>query len=281
MFSWMSTFGGFAIAAIYLFISVGALRGLRDRGKAWALYLACLVGGVVTAAAIYGAIYKVTAPTVWAPYAAIAILVVGLIAAWFMPQAPSGVAGLLWPNGSRAGAAKKYRHGVTCVHPARSTREGRMAANSEIAIEGSLHASGGAGVVRMKTQFDTDIDDLWSALTERERLARWYGNFDGDFQIGGTFAAFIPSSGWDGHGRVEECDAPRHLYVTMWENVGDEQGLMVDLVDDAGHTNLMLEKRGIAQTFVGRTEPAGRRTWRTSRNILRVGRERTCPSGGT
>jgi hypothetical protein len=32
----------------------------------------------------------------------------------------------------------------------------------------------------------------------------------------------------------------------MWENVGDEQGLMVDLVDDAGHTNLMLEKRGIA-----------------------------------
>jgi amino acid transporter len=92
MFSWMSTFGGFAIAAIYLFISIGALRGLRDRGKAWALYLACLVGGVVTAAAIYGAIYKVTAPTVWAPYAAIAILVVGLIAAWFMPTAPSGTA---------------------------------------------------------------------------------------------------------------------------------------------------------------------------------------------
>ena len=121
-----------------------------------------------------------------------------------------------------------------------------MAANSEIAIEGSLHASGGAGVVRMKTRFDTDIDDLWSALTDRERLARWYGNFDGDFQVGGTFAAFIPSSGWDGHGRVEECDAPRHLYVTMWESVGDEQGLMVDLVDDAGHTNLTLEKRGIA-----------------------------------
>ena len=46
----------------------------------------------MTAAAIYGAIYKVTAPTVWAPYAAIAILVVGLIAAWFMPEAPSGVA---------------------------------------------------------------------------------------------------------------------------------------------------------------------------------------------
>ena len=74
MFSWMSTFGGFAIAAIYLFIAVGALRGLRRKEKAWQLYLACLVGGVVTAAAIYGAIYKVTAPTVWAPYSAVVLL---------------------------------------------------------------------------------------------------------------------------------------------------------------------------------------------------------------
>ena len=34
MFSWLSTFGGFAIAVIYLLISVGALRGLRDVGQA-------------------------------------------------------------------------------------------------------------------------------------------------------------------------------------------------------------------------------------------------------
>ena len=92
MFSWMSTFGGFAIAVIYLFIAVGALRGLRGKGKTWQLYLACLVGGLVTASAIYGAIYKVTAPTVWAPYAGLALLVVGLIAAGLMPTAPKGIA---------------------------------------------------------------------------------------------------------------------------------------------------------------------------------------------
>ncbi len=90
MFSWMSTFGGFAIAVIYLMIAIGALRGLRDRSKVWALYLACLVGGVVTAAAIYGSVYKVTAPTVWAPWAAIALLVVGLVAAFFVGGVPSG-----------------------------------------------------------------------------------------------------------------------------------------------------------------------------------------------
>lgn len=92
MFSWMPTFGGFAIAVIYLFIAVGALRGLRDSGKSWQLYLASLVGGLVTIAAIYGAIYKVTAPTVWAPYAGVAILIVGLIAAGLMPTAPKGTA---------------------------------------------------------------------------------------------------------------------------------------------------------------------------------------------
>jgi len=90
MFSWMSTFGGFAIAVIYLFIAVGALRGLRQRGKSSQLYLACLVGGLVTIAAIYGAIDKVTAPTVWAPYAGIALLLFGLIVSMLMPAAPRG-----------------------------------------------------------------------------------------------------------------------------------------------------------------------------------------------
>jgi amino acid transporter len=92
MFSWMSTFGGFAIAVIYLFIAVGALRGLRSSGKRWQLYLASLVGGVVTIAAIYGALYKVAAPTVWAPYAAIAVLALGLIVACVLPFEPKGTA---------------------------------------------------------------------------------------------------------------------------------------------------------------------------------------------
>ncbi|MFI5035250.1 MAG: APC family permease [Acidimicrobiales bacterium] len=90
MFSWLSTFGGFAIAVIYLLISVGSLRGLRAGEKRVQLYLAALVGGVVTAAAIYGAIYKVTSPTVYAPYTAVVILIVGLVAAGMVPEAPKG-----------------------------------------------------------------------------------------------------------------------------------------------------------------------------------------------
>ena len=92
MFSFMSTYGGFAIAVIYLLISVGALRGLRTVDKRAQLYGACLVGAVVTAAAIFGAIYKVTAPTVYAPYAALVILVVGLALSVVMPHRPAGPA---------------------------------------------------------------------------------------------------------------------------------------------------------------------------------------------
>ena len=79
IFGWGSTFGGFALAVIYLLMSVGALRGLRDHRKPWAVYLACVVGVLVTGAAIFGSVYHVAAPTIYAPYAAIGVLVLGLL----------------------------------------------------------------------------------------------------------------------------------------------------------------------------------------------------------
>ena len=39
-------------------------------------------------------------------------------------------------------------------------------------ILGSLRSADGKGVVRMEDRFDTDIDDVWSALTDPRRLAR-------------------------------------------------------------------------------------------------------------
>ena len=39
-------------------------------------------------------------------------------------------------------------------------------------ILGSLRSAGGKGIVRIEDRFDTDIDDLWSALTDPRRLAR-------------------------------------------------------------------------------------------------------------
>jgi amino acid transporter len=82
VFSWFSTFGGFALAIIYLLMALGALRGLRSHARQWQVWLAVLVGVAVTAGAIFGAVYKVTAPAIYAPYLAVAIFVVGLVVAF-------------------------------------------------------------------------------------------------------------------------------------------------------------------------------------------------------
>ena len=106
MFSWMSTYGGFAIAVIYLLMAVGALKGLRGSDKQWQLYAAATVGILVTGAAIFGAIYKVAAPTKYAPYSALAILVIGLIAASVRGSSPTGSADFSGLNASEQGNLK-------------------------------------------------------------------------------------------------------------------------------------------------------------------------------
>ena len=58
-------------------------------------------------------------------------------------------------------------------------------ASPDTRILGSLRSADGAGVVRIEDRYDTDIDDLWSALTDPARLARWYGQVEGDFRPGG------------------------------------------------------------------------------------------------
>ena len=63
-------------------------------------------------------------------------------------------------------------------------------------ILGSLRSADGKGIVRMEDRYDTDIDDLWSALTDPRRLARWLGDIDGDLRLGGEFRArFLPADG--------------------------------------------------------------------------------------
>jgi hypothetical protein len=82
MFAWGSTYGSFALAVIYLLMSFGAVRGLHAHAVSWKVWLAGGVGIVVTGAAIFGAFYKVAAPIVWAPVAAVAVLIVSFLVTW-------------------------------------------------------------------------------------------------------------------------------------------------------------------------------------------------------
>ena len=42
-------------------------------------------------------------------------------------------------------------------------------------ILGTVGAVDGKGVVRMEDMLDANVEDVWSALTDPARLARWYG----------------------------------------------------------------------------------------------------------
>ena len=81
-------------------------------------------------------------------------------------------------------------------------------------ILGTLRSEDGMGVVRMEDRYDTEINDLWSALTEPQRLARWWGDVNGDLRPGGEFQFRIPNA-LEGSGRVDECEPPQRLLVTM------------------------------------------------------------------
>ncbi len=115
-----------------------------------------------------------------------------------------------------------------------------------VRILGSLGSADGFGIVRMEDRFDTDIDDVWSALTEPERLARWYGEIEGELRVGGAFRARLHASGWEGTGRVEACEPPRRLLVVSKEpDEPNEDSTEVTLTGDGDQTVLVVEQRGL------------------------------------
>ena len=112
-------------------------------------------------------------------------------------------------------------------------------------ILGSLRSVDGTGVVRLEDRFDTDVDDLWSALTEPDRLARWLGEVEGDLRLGGDFRARYFASGWEGTGHVDVCEPPRRLLISTKSTDEPDGVIEVTLTADGDQTVLVIEDRGV------------------------------------
>jgi uncharacterized protein YndB with AHSA1/START domain len=113
---------------------------------------------------------------------------------------------------------------------------------TDLTILGTLREEDGRGVVHVEDIYSTDIDDLWSAVTQPDRLARWLADLDGDPAAGPVGAKF--TSGWEGTLRVEVCDAPRHLLVSSTDDDGDGV-IEATLVAEGERTRLIIEERGL------------------------------------
>jgi uncharacterized protein YndB with AHSA1/START domain len=91
-------------------------------------------------------------------------------------------------------------------------------------------------VVRLSRTYDTDIADLWNALTSSERIPRWFLPVSGDLRLGGRYQ-LTGNAG----GEITRCRAPEELALT-WEF-----GAMLSWVEvrlralAPEHTELVLE----------------------------------------
>jgi uncharacterized protein YndB with AHSA1/START domain len=91
-------------------------------------------------------------------------------------------------------------------------------------------------VVIATRRYDTDIDDLWDALTSAERIPRWFLPISGELRLGGRYQ-FEGNAG----GEITRCEPPLLLSVT-WEYGGEVSWLTVTLKgDSSGGTRLELE----------------------------------------
>jgi uncharacterized protein YndB with AHSA1/START domain len=83
--------------------------------------------------------------------------------------------------------------------------------------------------------YETDAADLWDALTNKERLPRWFSSVSGDFELGGRFHVENNASG-----TITEC-VPNQKIAATWEFGGGISWITVTLSPEGNRTRLQLE----------------------------------------
>jgi uncharacterized protein YndB with AHSA1/START domain len=92
--------------------------------------------------------------------------------------------------------------------------------------------SGETVAVTLQRRYDADQADVWQAITEPDRVRRWFLPLTGDLREGGNFQLEGNASG-----DIMTCEPPRHLMVTF----GGESSIVdVQLSDDGQQTLLTL-----------------------------------------
>ena len=108
----------------------------------------------------------------------------------------------------------------------------------------TVRPEAGGAVVHVEDVYDTSVADLWSAISEPDRLARWLAVVSGDLRVGGTLRMRFTSS-WEGTGEVLVCDAPHHLVVASREEDGSETVIEARISPEGERARLVVEERGL------------------------------------
>lgn len=89
-------------------------------------------------------------------------------------------------------------------------------------------------IVVARRTYDTDQEDLWDAVTNPDRLPRWFLPVSGELRPGGRYQIEGNAGG-----RIERCDEPERFEVT-WEYAEQVSWLTATLTPVAGGTGFEL-----------------------------------------
>ena len=123
--------------------------------------------------------------------------------------------------------------------------------DQDIRVRGTVQAVDGRGVVRIEMMVASPVAEVWTTATDPTRLAEWLGEVSGDLRVGGAFHGLFFPSGWDGDGRVLECE-PGHRFLVESAEAGNplttDELAFTSEGDD--RTRIVLTKRGTSLEWI-------------------------------
>jgi uncharacterized protein YndB with AHSA1/START domain len=86
--------------------------------------------------------------------------------------------------------------------------------------------AGDAQVVTLSRSYPAEAEDVWDAITDPERIARWFLPVSGDLRLGGTYQLEGNAGG-----EIRVCDPPERLLLTwiFGEPPGPEDASLVEV----------------------------------------------------
>ena len=108
-----------------------------------------------------------------------------------------------------------------------------------------------ARCLQVARAYSTDIDDMWDAVTNPERITRWFLPVSGDLREGGQYRLEGNASG-----TVLSCDRPRGYRIT-WEFGGEVTWVEVSLTPDEAGSGTIFTLEHIAHVDESRWSEFG------------------------
>lgn len=115
------------------------------------------------------------------------------------------------------------------------------------AAQGELRQDGERRAIRFERRYDASPTEVWSALTEPERLSRWLADAELDLRVGGKYVLWFSSDdeSQTSRGEVLALEPERLLEVTWLYPSENDTVLRFELRPDGDGTILVLDHRGL------------------------------------